>query len=161
MSKTDVMAVWWSAAMCLNGFDWVYIRWGIKTNGASYHAHRWWHIWVAGQRSVRSASSQGRPGTVCVEFHMLAPWLHKAVPWLHKPARDQRLWTFHMHSPIPAHSPSVLFFFYIFFFCHSHLFFSIFSVHHISRCERTAYIHVTLWTTLFLILKQNRKCGES
>lgn len=86
-----------------------------QTGGASYQAHRWWHIWVAGQRCVRSASSQARLGTVCVEFHMLAPWLHK-------PAPDQRLWTFHRHSPIPAHRlpPS---FIYI-FFCRSHLCFS-------------------------------------
>ena len=86
-----------------------------QTGGASYQAHRWWHIWVAGQRCVRSASSQARLGTVCVEFHMLAPWLHK-------PAPDQRLWTFHRHSPIPAHRlpPS---FIYI-FLCRSHLCFS-------------------------------------
>lgn len=52
---------------------------------------------------LEMCASQSPLDTVCVEFHRLAPWLHKAVPWLH---RDQRLWTFHRHSPGPAR-PSV------------------------------------------------------
>ena len=44
-----------------------------------------------GGRCVQSVLSQAPLGTLCVEFHMLAPWLHKPVPWLHKPAQDQRL----------------------------------------------------------------------
>lgn len=132
---TDI-SLWWSAAMCLSVFDSVYIARGIKTNGASYQTHRLWHFWVAGQRCVRSASSQSRLNTVCVEFHMLAPWLHKAVPWLHKPARDQRLWTVRRHSPIRniifSLCPPLL----LFLFSSFAILTCPFSVCLISRCDR-------------------------
>lgn len=56
----------------------------------------WWHIWVAGQKLVRSDSSLGRGGTARVEFHIWALWPPKLV-------KDQSLRPFHRLPPIWAH----------------------------------------------------------